>query len=137
MADKDKPDAPEGVIPAVRAFNKELAPSFIDHVCITSGFAPPPGSPLGEGMGAGFAYCELHCGSAVTATMLASSNPLGDFHVIDARGEMIDAGRSLAKDGNVRNITFYETGVEAALEKTFPAFDYIVVNGIYTWVPLR
>ena len=50
MADKNKIETPEGVIPAVRAFNKELAPAFIDHVCITSGFAPPPGSPLGEGM---------------------------------------------------------------------------------------
>ena len=137
MADKNKIETPEGVIPAVRAFNKELAPAFIDHVCITSGFAPPPGSPLGEGMGAGFAYCELHCGSAVTTTMLAASNPLGDFHVIDARSDMIEAGRALANNGNVRNITFYEVGVEAALEKTFPAFDYIVVNGIYTWVPLR
>ncbi len=128
---------PEGAIPAVRAFQKELAPSFIDHACIMNGFAPPPGSPLGEGMGAGFAYCELHCGSAVTATLLAASNPLGDFHVIDARAPMIESGRALAKEGQVRNIAFHEMGVEAALDRTFPAFDYIVANGIYTWVPLR
>ncbi len=124
-------------IPGARAFAKELAPSFIDHVCLSGGFAPPPGSPLGEGLGAGFAWCELHCGSAATATILASCNPLGDFHAIDARPELLDKGRALAKDGNVRNITFHEAGIEAALGKTLPAFDYIVLNGIYSWVPLQ
>ncbi len=120
-----------------RAFAKELAPSYIDHVCLAGGFAPPPGSLLGEGLGAGFAWCELHCGSAVTATLLASCNPLGDFHAIDARPELLDKGRALAKDGAVRNITFHEAGIEAALGKTLPAFDYIVLNGIYSWVPLQ
>lgn len=130
-------ELPEGTIPPVRAFNRELAPAFIDHACITNGYAPPPGSPLGEGVGAGFAYCELHCGSAVTATLLAGSNPLGDFHVIDARAPMIEAARALARDGEVRNISFHQAGIEAALEKTLPLFDYIVANGIYAWVPLR
>src|SRR5579885_1512125 len=134
---KEPPEMPEGAIPAVRAFQKELAPAFIDHACIMNGYAPPPGSPLGEGMGAGFAWCELHCGSAVTATLLAASNPPGDFHVIDARGPMIRSGRSLAEDGDVRNITFHEMGIEPALDHTFPGFDYIVANGTYTWVPLR
>src|SRR5580693_4132856 len=97
----------ESLLPGARAFNKDLAPAFIDHACIVNGFAPPPGSPLGEGMDAGFSYCELDCGSAVTETLLAASNPLGDFHAIDARAEMIEAGRALAKDGDARNITFH------------------------------
>src|SRR5271169_3077058 len=109
-------------IPGARAFARELAPSYIDHACIVNGYAPPPGSPLGEGMDAGFSYCELDCGSAVTETLLASANPLGDFHAIDARAEMIEQGRALAKDGGARNITFHHAGIEAALEKTLPAF---------------
>jgi SAM-dependent methyltransferase len=125
------------LLPGARAFNKDLAPAFIDHACIVNGYAPPPGSPLGEGVDAGFAYCELDCGSAVTETLLAASNPLGDFHAIDARAGMIERGRALAKDGGARNITFHQAGIEAALEKTLPSFDYIVVNNIYTWVPLR
>jgi SAM-dependent methyltransferase len=120
-----------------RAFNKDVAPAFIDHACIINGYAPPPGSPLGEGMDAGFAYCELDCGSAVTETLLAASNPLGDFHAIDARAELIEAGRALAKDGGARNITFHHAGIEAALGKTLPQFDYIVVSGVYSWVPVR
>ncbi|MGH6873160.1 MAG: methyltransferase [Rhizomicrobium sp.] len=130
-------DTEHKLLPGARAFNKDVAPSFIDHACLVNGYAPPPGSPLGEGMDAGFAYCELDCGSAVTETLLAAANPLGDFHAIDARGELLDQGRALAKDGQARNITFHHAGIEAALEKTLPGFDYIVVNNIYSWVPLR
>jgi SAM-dependent methyltransferase len=125
----------DGMIPGARAFTKELAPSFIDHTCIVNGFAPPDGSPLGEGVGAGFAWCELHCGSAVTATLLAGSNPVGDFHAIDARAALIEQARKFAKDANVRNITFHEAGIDQALSVSFPMFDYIVLNGIYSWVP--
>ena len=130
-------DVSNNRIPGARAFAKELAPSFIDHVCIVSGFVPPPGSPLGEGVGAGFAWCELHCGSAATATLLAASNPDGDFHAIDTRGHLLEQGRTLARDGGVRNIAFHEVGIEEVLERTLPAFDYIVLNGIYSWVPLH
>ncbi|HEX3674655.1 MAG TPA: class I SAM-dependent methyltransferase [Rhizomicrobium sp.] len=133
MAETDKTP----LLPGARAFNKDLAPAFIDHACIVNGYAPPPGSPLGEGMDAGFSYCELDCGSAVTETLLAASNPLGDFHAIDARLPMIEQGRTLAKDGGARNITFHHAGLEAALEKTLPAFDYIVINNVYSWIPLR
>ena len=133
MAETDKTP----LLPGARAFNKDLAPAFIDHACIVNGYAPPPGSPLGEGVDAGFSYCELDCGSAVTETLLAASNPLGDFHAIDAREGMIEQGRALARDGGARNITFHHAGIEAALEKTLPSFDYIVLNNIYSWVPLR
>jgi SAM-dependent methyltransferase len=134
---KDAKTSAADFVPGARAFNKDLAPSAIDNACITNGFAPPPGSPLGEGVGAGFSYCELNCGSAVTATLLAASNPLGDFHAIDTRGPLIEKARILAKDGGARNITFHQSSVEAALEKTLPQFDYIVLDGVYTWVPLR
>jgi SAM-dependent methyltransferase len=124
------------MIPGARAFARELAPSYIDNTCIVNGFAPPDGSPLGEGVGAGFAWCELHCGSAVTATLLAAANPLGDFHAVDTRATLLEQGRALAADANVRNIAFHELRVEQALSSSFPAFDYIVLNGIYSWVPL-
>lgn len=124
-------------IPGARAFAKELAPSYIDHACMMNGYVPPPGSVLGEGVDAGFSYCELDCGSAVTETLLAAANPFGNFTAIDSRGELLERGRALAKDGNVRNITFHEASLEQALDLSLPPFDYIVVEGIYSWVPLR
>ncbi|HEY2035263.1 MAG TPA: methyltransferase [Rhizomicrobium sp.] len=133
MADEQNTDS---MIPGARAFAKELAPSFIDHTCIVNGFAPPDGSPLGEGVGAGFAWCELHCGSAVTATLLAGCNPVGDFHAIDVRAPLLEQARKLAGEGNVRNIAFHELSVEQALAASFPMFDYIVLNGVYSWVPM-
>jgi hypothetical protein len=129
MNDADQMRALAAAIPGARAFNREVAPAFIDHVCITSGFAPPPGSPVGEGMGASFSYCELHSASAVSTTLLAASNPDGDFHAIDPRPEMVAAGRSLAGDGEVRNIAFHQGGIEAALDMPLPPFDYVVVHG--------
>lgn len=134
MADKTDPLT---LVPGARAFTKELAPSFIDHACIMSGYAPPPGSPLGEGVDAGFSYCEIDCGSAGTEILLASANPIGNFYAIDARGELLEKGKALAKDGGVRNISFFESTLEAALTLDLPPLDYIVVDGIYSWVPLR
>ena len=134
MADEQNTDS---MIPGARAFARELAPSYIDHTCIVNGFAPPSGSPLGEGIGAGFAWCELHCGSAVTATLLAASNPIGDFHAIDTRGPLLDQARALAKDGRARNIQFHQMGIDTAMSASLPMFDYIVLNGIYSWVPMN
>lgn len=125
------------VLAGARAFNKEMAPAFLDHAAMLAGFAPPPGSPVGEGQGAGFAWCELHCGSAVTATLLAAANPLGDFHGIDVRAQMLDEGRALADEGGVRNLTLHEAGLEQALDLSLPEFDYVVVSGVYSWVPAR
>lgn len=136
-AEQATPTPPAAPAPVIRAFNKELAPAFLDHVCVMGGFEPPPGSPVGEGMGAGFAYCELNAGSAITTTLLAAANPLGDFHVVDARKHLVDQGRALAKEGGVRNLTFHNFMLDKALEQTLPQFDYIVLNGVYSWVPLR
>ncbi|MBV9555796.1 MAG: methyltransferase regulatory domain-containing protein [Pseudolabrys sp.] len=137
MDDAEKARAVAAAVPGARAFNREVAPAFIDHVCITSGFAPPPGSPVGEGVGANFTYCELHAGSAVTTALLAASNPFGEFHAIDPRPEMIASGKALAADGGTRNLTYHQGGIEAALEMPLPQFDYVVVHGIYSWVPMR
>src|SRR5215472_2627913 len=124
-------------LPGARAFASALAPSYIDHACMMNGYAPPPGSPLGEGVDAGFSYCELDCGSAATETLLAASNPLGNFFAIDARSELIERGRTLAADGKVRNIVFHEANLEQAFDLSLPPLDYIVVEGIYSWVPIR
>jgi SAM-dependent methyltransferase len=136
MTEKD--EAPGvALLQGPRAFNKEAAPAFLDHACMLAGFAPPPGSPVGEGQGAGFAWCELHCGGATTAALLAASNPLGDFHGIDAREGLIEEGRALVAEGGVRNLSLHRAGLAEALELSLPLFDYVVVSGVYSWVPAR
>lgn len=125
------------LLQGARAFDKEAAPAFLDHAAMLAGFAPPPGSPVGEGQGAGFAWCELHCGRATTAALLAAANPLGDFHGIDARDALVEDGQALAVDGGVRNLTLHRAAPEEALDLSLPAFDYVVVSGVYSWVPMR
>ncbi|MGN6148760.1 MAG: methyltransferase regulatory domain-containing protein, partial [Rhizomicrobium sp.] len=60
----------------------------------------------------------------------------GDFHAVDMRAPLLEQARKLAKDANVRNIAFHELSIEQALSASFPMFDYVVLNGIYSWVPL-
>lgn len=120
-----------------RSFFKELAPAFLDYVCVINGVEPPPGSPLGQGMGAGFTFCELACGNGVTTNMLAASNPSGEFHGIDFMPAHISTARKLAADGKLNNITFHEINFEEAVDKPYPQFDYIVLHGIYSWISMR
>ncbi len=137
MANSDDATGGVALLQGARAFNKEAAPAFLDHVCMLAGQAPPPGSPVGEGQDAGFTWCELHCGSATTAALLAASNPLGDFHGIDAREALIEEGRTLAREGGVKNLTLHTASLEQARDLSLPAFDYVVVSGVYSWVPAR
>lgn len=118
-----------------RSFFKELAPSFLDYVCVVNGVEPPPGSTLRQG--GGFTYCELACGNGVSTNLLAAGNPQGEFHGIDFMPAHIATARKLASDGKADNISFHEISFEESLERSFPQFDYIVLHGIYSWVSAR
>ncbi len=121
----------------MRTFFKELAPAWLDYVCLINGAEPPPGSMLGQGVGAGFAYCDLGCGPGVTTNLLAAANPAGEFHGIDFNPQHIAFARKIASEGAVRNVQFHETNFEDALKRQWPQFDYIVLHGVYSWISPR
>src|SRR5215471_16099110 len=76
-------------VPYARTFIRELAPAFLDHVAIVSGFMPPARD-------GGFAFCDLGCGQGVTTVILAATNPLGRFYGIDAMPSHIQHARRFA-----------------------------------------
>ena len=60
-------------VPYIHAFQKEMAPAFLDHIAILSGMAPPARQD-------GFTWCDLGRGQGMTAVMLAALYPAGKFH---------------------------------------------------------
>ena len=104
-----------------------LAPAWLDHVAMISGFAPP--SRVG-----GFAWCDLGCGQGLTATILAATHLGGRFCGIDFIAAHIENARRFAAECAVKNVEFHDIDFSAAVETDFEGFDYIVSHGVYSWV---
>ncbi len=117
-------------VPYLRAFVRELAPAWLDHVAILSGVAPPARQ-------GGFTWCDLGCGQGVTAVMLAAMHPVGELYGIDMMPAHIDHARRLAAEACVANSKFHAIDFGAAAGLDLPQFDYIVIHGVYTWVSAR
>jgi len=127
---KDLPSEANGYptdVPYVRTFFRSLAPAWLDHVAIVSGFNPPE-------RGAGFTFCELGCGQGVTTAILAATHPDGHFHDIDVMPSHIEHARRFATEGTIVNINFHTTDFATAAGMDLPGFDYIVAHGVYSWV---
>jgi SAM-dependent methyltransferase len=114
-------------VPYVRTFFRSLAPAWLDHVAIVSGFIPPARD-------AGFAFCELGCGQGVTTAILAATHPDGRFYGIDAMPLHIEHGRRFAAEGAIVNVNFHAADFATAAGMDLPGFDYIVAHGVYSWV---
>jgi SAM-dependent methyltransferase len=111
----------------VRTFIRALAPAWLDHVAIVSGFVPPARDR-------GFTFCELGCGQGVTAAILAATHPDGTFYGIDAMPSHVEHGRRFAAEAAITNIKFHAADFAAAARMHLPGFDYIVAHGVYSWV---
>jgi SAM-dependent methyltransferase len=114
-------------VPYLRTFFHELAPAWLDHVAVVTGFVPP----VRDG---GFAFCDLGCGQGVTTTILAATHPKGNFYGIDAMPSHIEHARRFAAEGAIANVDFHAADFETATSMELPGFDYIVAHGVYSWV---
>lgn len=114
-------------VPYVRSFTRELAPAWLDHVALVSGFASPQRT-------SGFTYCDLGCGHGFTSAVLAVTHPNGVFHAIDANPDHIQSADTFAADCGIANATYHAADFSRAASLNLPAFDYIVSHGVYSWV---
>ncbi|MBY8824495.1 class I SAM-dependent methyltransferase [Sphingomonas colocasiae] len=114
-------------------FYRELAPDWLDLCARISGFVPPT-----RGANGSFRYLELGSGQGVGLCLLAAANPSAEFVGIDFNPEHIAHSKGLAAAAGLSNIRFIE-GDFAALGASWPAdlgqFDYVVMHGIYSWIP--
>ena len=114
-------------IPYVRGFKPMLAPAWLDFVALLGGMRPPAREN-------GFAWCDLGCGQGVTAAVLATTHPVGEFHGIDAMPVHVEFAAGLAAEAEAANARFHIVDFAAALDRPLPRFDYIVAHGVYSWV---
>ena len=102
-------------------------PALLSYVAATAGFAPPDPS-------AAYAYLELGCSIGATLNGLAASNPHARYIGIDFNREHIEIARSDAAAANLGNVDYIEASFEDVLEHDLPDFDYIAINGTYSWL---
>ena len=112
----------------IRHFYGDLAPSFLDVLLTYAGFrAPDISGP--------FTYCDLGCGHGLTANILASANPNGQFYANDFNASHIEQARKLARAADNKNISFFDDDLRDFGNRGLPGFDFIVLHGVLTWVP--
>lgn len=114
-------------------FYRELAPAFLNYVCVTNGV---------EGLkdGKRLRYCELGCGRGYGTTLLAAANPDIEFVGIDFNPTHIAEARALASECGIANIRFVETSFADAAASKDPElgeFDIVALHGVYIWVEPR
>ncbi len=116
-------------IPYTDTFFSELNPHAIRCTALMRGFrVPDPHS---------FTYCELGCGTGHSLLIYASANPEATFTGFDFNQEHIEHARARAERLGIQNCTFICADITTVT--SLPAYDYIVMHGLYTWVhePVR
>ncbi len=104
-------------------------PEHMNYVCALYGVEPPV-------RGRSYTYFELGCGRANTVSALAASNPQAQFFANDFMPSHIVEGRQRAQQAGLDNLTLLEASFEelASDRADLPQFDYITLQGVYTWV---
>jgi SAM-dependent methyltransferase len=106
-----------------------LFPEHLNYACALHGVEPPV-------RGRAYDYFELGCGRGTTVSVLAASNPQARFWANDFMPSHVAGGRQLAREAGLQNLTLLEHsfGALADGEANLPQFDYITMQGVYTWV---
>ena len=109
-------------------FFPQLAPAWLAYIAAINGYAAPP-------LSGGFTWCELGCGKGLTTLLLAATHPTGDFHACDFNPAHIEYAERLRRAAGVSNAHFHPRSFAQMLDAELPAFDFIVLHGVYSWVP--
>lgn len=103
-----------------------MAPDRIRYVASLNGIVPPS-------VRDGFRYLELGCGFGSTLLALAAANPRGRFVGVDFMPVHTDALRAEADASGLDNLEVLCADF-AAMPADLPAFDFIVMHGVFSWV---
>jgi SAM-dependent methyltransferase len=108
-------------------FFRELSPAWLNHVAAINGAAP-------RILDRPFTYLELGCGFGISTVINAAAFPQGEFHACDFNPTHIEGGVRHAAALGVSNVQFREASFDRLLSLDLPAFDFIVLHGVYSWV---
>jgi SAM-dependent methyltransferase len=109
-------------------FYQFLSPAWLAYIAAINGCAAPA-------LDRDFTYCELGCGKGLTSLLLAAMHPNGEFHACDFNEEHVDYAQRLKAEAGIDNVRFHAKSFAQMLEAELPAFDFIVLHGVYSWVP--
>lgn len=123
-------DAPGYLLetPYTGDFYSHLSPAWMSYIARINGFTGPS-------LDAGFDWCELGCGLGRTAALLAATHPEGRFQACDINVQHIRAANTLRDSAGLANIAFHLASIRQMLDIQTPGFDFIVLHGVYSWVP--
>jgi SAM-dependent methyltransferase len=112
---------------------RELAPDWMDVCAMLAGYVAPS-----EAAQDNLRYLELGCGQGFGLCLIASAYPSIEFVGVDFSPEHIAHARGLASAAGLTNVSFVEADF-LDLARAWPLelgrFDYVVLHGIYSWVP--
>ncbi len=111
-------------------FFREQSPAYLNFACVLNGVEPRP-------IDRPFTYFELGSGRSFTVSLLAASNPQGQFFATDFNPAQVAGAQQLADAAELANLTLLESSFADLAEGkagVLPQFDFITLNGIYTWV---
>lgn len=120
----------QGYVTDVRypnTFFRELSPVWLNYVAALNGAIPRDAHRP-------FTYLELGCGFGTSTVVNAGAFPSGDFYACDFIPGHIEAGRNHAAALGIGNVRLIETTFAELLAIELPAFDFIVLHGVYSWV---
>ncbi len=109
------------------AYNPQQTPVLLAYVAARAGFEPA--DPSGR-----FTYCDLGCGNGITLNGLAAANPAARFIGVDFNPQHIAQARKLAHAAELDNVEFLEASFTELEKLETPRFDFIAMNGIYSWL---
>jgi SAM-dependent methyltransferase len=78
---------------------------------------------------------EIAGGDGVNLIAMAAAYPDAEFLSFDLSAAAVERGEALARAAGLANVRVETGDVIAAAETMAGAFDYIIVHGLYAWVP--
>jgi len=81
---------------------------------------------------------ELGCGAGGNLAPMAATLPGSQFTGIDLSERQFEMARDLARGGGLGNIEFHAgDSLSLLADVADGTFDYIILHGLYSWVPLQ
>ena len=106
---------------------QQQAPLYMAYVAALNGFNPP--RPQGH-----FHYCDLGCGNGTTLNAYAALYPEASFVGIDFNAGHIEQAQEQAEAAGLTNVRFIQGSFAEINTDELPQFDFIGMNGIYSWL---
>lgn len=78
---------------------------------------------------------EIGCGSGINLLAMAQLYPESEFVGVDFSGKQIGEARSTGEAAGITNVRFLNLDIRKLEGENLGIFDYIIVHGIYSWVP--